>query len=380
VWFPRIDAGPLNDTYNVDGGGRNALFQYVRGRLAEVRRNHEPLPRALARQEHDWAVALLGPARYPTNREWESLLGWVSRGGSLLIAARWEEPSFEIPSTGTLVESVARKPGFAQQLLKSSKTRPGDKPPTEEERAAGTPRTIEAAVTTDLLPGERVPWNSIGTIRSRSARTLISQGESLQAVRLAHGSGVIVVVATDQIFSNESVFAAGGQQAALAVRLLHSAGGRDKVVFDESLNATGAPRVVGILLDPAIRPITVQGLVVLAVIGWCGSRRFGAVLPRTHSARTRLTDHTDALGSLYFRGNNGAGVLRAYLEQLRIDLGLRFSARGVTGMARIAERAGLTVEQVRADLESASRASSFETLKRREAAAHIRRLALLRPR
>jgi len=48
VWFPRVDAGPLNDTYNVDVGGRNAFFQYAerltsRQVLVAAERNHQSL-------------------------------------------------------------------------------------------------------------------------------------------------------------------------------------------------------------------------------------------------------------------------------------------------------------------------------------------------
>ncbi|MGE5192861.1 MAG: DUF4350 domain-containing protein, partial [Deltaproteobacteria bacterium] len=114
VWFPRVDAGPLNDTYNVDVGGRNAFFQYAkrletRGVLVAADRNHQSLVALLDGYGTDATLCLLGPARYPTPREWKSLLGWVRSGGKLLLAARWEDAELTIPDVNAHVKSTKPK-------------------------------------------------------------------------------------------------------------------------------------------------------------------------------------------------------------------------------------------------------------------------------
>src|SRR5215475_13357688 len=97
VWFPAIDAGQVNDTYNVDIGGRNAFYQFVTGHVEGSSRNHQPLPIALDTLEPGTTLCLLGPARYPSPREWQALTQWVQGGGQLLLAARWDEPELSIP-------------------------------------------------------------------------------------------------------------------------------------------------------------------------------------------------------------------------------------------------------------------------------------------
>jgi hypothetical protein len=96
VWFPHLDAG-VNDTYNVDAGGRNALYQFAERRALFASRNHESLITRLDRLDEDTTLCLLGPARYPSPREWDALLDWVQSGGNLLLAARWDEPALVVP-------------------------------------------------------------------------------------------------------------------------------------------------------------------------------------------------------------------------------------------------------------------------------------------
>ncbi len=165
----------------------------------------------------------------------------------------------------------------------------------------------------------------------------------------------------------------------LAVKLLQAAGPSDVLLFDESLNATGTPRVVGVLLDPAVRPATVQLLVVLVVFGWRGNRRFGALLPKSAPARHDVADHTNSLGNLYYKAHHSKGALREYLEQLRTELHLRY-ARGHEPrvLQPIAQRAGMSVEEMQRLLAAAEAAAGKPNLSRRDAAAFIRRLAHLR--
>ena len=97
VWFPRVDAALVNDTYNVDVGGRNAIYQFAQRRAIFASRNHESLVNLLEGLGTDTTLCLLGPARYPTPREWQALLAWVRSGGKLLLAARWNDAEVTIP-------------------------------------------------------------------------------------------------------------------------------------------------------------------------------------------------------------------------------------------------------------------------------------------
>jgi len=393
VWFPAIDAGQVNDTYNVDIGGRNAFYQYVKGHIPDSRRNHESLP-ILLDHLYDATLCLLGPARYPSSREWSALGQWVQNGGKLLLAARWDDAELEIPFVQARVRSTKPKDlSPLEEIIKRS----GKQAQTPEDAegsgdssgpvsnpssapAGSAPAHAPAGTKwTKLLSGTNFSWKSTGTIDAPGAEALVKVGESVQAARIAHGRGTIVLVASDQMFSNSALFERGTQNGLLAVRMLQAAGPVNEVVFDESLNQTGRPVVVGVLLDPILRATTVQIVVVLVIFLWRGNRRFGGTLPREAPARHDVADHTNSLGNLYYKAHHGMGVLREYLEQLRTDLRLRFSTgREERVLAPIAAKLGISVEEVQRQLAQADAAARKPRLTRREAAAQIRRLALLR--
>jgi hypothetical protein len=401
VWFPRVDAELVNDTYNVDVGGRNAIYQFAQRRAIFASRNHESLVNLLDGFGTDTTLCLLGPARYPTPREWQALLAWVRSGGKLLLAARWNDAEVAIPGLSAQVKSTRPKDDIdifgIKRPGKNKKEKAADDPAAkpnggEEKDAAAeiTPAAEPAKVAdnvkppsgpnwSSLLPDTNYTWKTFGTIEAPGAEILVKVGASPQAVRLHYGSGTIVLLASDFIFSNAALYEHNQANGLLAVRLLQSPGPADAILFDESLNATGTPRVVGVLLDPMLRPATVQLVVLLVIFGWSGTRRFGAFLPKAAPARHDVADHTNSLGNLYFKAHHSKGVLREYLAQLRTELHLRY-VRGHEQrvLQPIAERAGMSVEEVQRLLAAAEASAGKPKLSRREAASYIRRLAHLR--
>jgi len=303
VWFPRIDAA-VNDTYNVDVGGRNALYQFAERRIEYVNRNHEPLANWLDRFDYESTFCLLGPARYPSPREWQALLTWVDGGGKLLVAARWNDADLAIPGIQARVKSTVVKKPFKipgadnRKKSRSSPSRSGTDS-SEDEKSIDTAEQVAVAVpvSTTLAPGTDFTWKTEGVIDQSGfdqpgAQVLVSAADGPQAVRIHHGQGSIVLVATDFIFSNAALHDREHKNAVLAVKLLESAGAADAVVFDESLNETGTPKVVGVLLDPSLRPATIQLVALIVLFGWRGNSRFGALLPRSAQARHDMADHT----------------------------------------------------------------------------------------
>ncbi len=392
VWFPHLDAG-VNDTYNVDAGGRNALYQFAERRALFASRNHESLITRLDRLDEDTTLCLLGPARYPSPREWGALLDWVQSGGNLLLAARWDEPALVVPRISARVTADHPEEAglFGLKLNRSGKPNP---PPVQEKapppEGAAKPAETEAGAETGTVPPAASNWTSLmadpnftwkteGAIDAPDSEVLVKSGDRPQAARIRYGAGTIVLSASDFIFSNAALFERDKRNGLLAVKLLEAAGASDDVLFDESLNATGTPRVVGVLLDPALRPTTVQLVVILVIFGWRGNRRFGGLLPKASPARHDVADHTNSLGNLYYKAHHSKGVLREYLEQLRTELRLRYSAgHEKRALASIAQKAQLPVEDVQQMLTEADAAIRKPKLTRREAAAVIRKLAHLR--
>ena len=141
-----------------------------------------------------------------------------------------------------------------------------------------------------------------------------------------HDPARIVVVASDYIFTNRSLTA--DNNGLLAFRILEAAAPLGPVYFDESMNAAGAPQVVGILLEEPFRLMTLQLLMVTFLFGWMASRRFGPLRTSEATARRSLVEHAEALGNLHFKVGSGSSLVTSYLEFFRRELGLRRAAGG----------------------------------------------------
>ncbi len=373
-WFPQISARPMNDTYSTERSGKKAFYLLTQWRFGErnVERN-ESSPNGLVSQpaENEYLrtsrmVCLLGPSRYPDKREWELLMDCVARGGVLVVAPRHSEPSMSIEEVGLKVEPLGGLDLDFGKILE------------EAQQAQQSDDGEGSNVTTALFGGGEVRWRSFGKVSGSGGEVLVEYEGEPQAVLKRYRAGKVLLIATDEIFSNGSL--AYKDNGILALRLLEYASvPGEEVLFDEYFNTVGAPKIVGLLFDPLLRPLSVQLLVVLVVFTWCGSKRFGRMLPKHDVSRHDIADHTDALGNLYYRSKDGPAVVRLYYEQLRAELQLRFTSLKESGaIETLSRRAGQEPEQVRALLRETEVAMAAPKLKRRAAAEIIRRLAELR--
>jgi hypothetical protein len=373
LWFPNLDS-EQHDTYSVEVAGRKALYeladaQRVSGRLPPVRRNLDSFSRALQRIPETGTYCLLGPSRYPTSGEWKTLLNWVQQGGVLLVAARWDNPELSVEElgvkiripkakdppakSGTTPTKAATTPSPEKSESKPANAVPDDaekKEPnaaeksSQKEQATSSPgnksssgkKSVAAKKAQEkqlnvlgtfhntLHPDGKLDWNSAAEISAPGGEVLARVDDQPQIVQMQHGEGTILFVASDYIFSNDALFAPGKDNAFLAYRILETvSANREVLIFDEFLNTTGTPKVVGLLLNNALRPLTLQLLALLVLLALTGTRRFGGLLPRSAPARHDITEHVNALGLLYYRVNNSRALLGALLDQVRHELRLR---------------------------------------------------------
>jgi hypothetical protein len=363
VWFPFSGPGLVNDTYSVEISGRRAVFELAEKRFAEVRRNHDPLLKAVEwLDSENEALALLGPARYPTAAEWTELLAWVGDGGRLLVAAPLQvDRGFEIPTLNAKVEMPELEAAEAvKAALEMEKGLPGLK--------------------TSMLSGNPAfRWVSAGkVVPPPGSDALIDSDEGNQAVRIRYGQGWIVLLASDYIFTNGSLNRPDTVNPYLAYRLLRTVVGERGVVFDESLNSAAQPTVEGLLLSDSVRPATLHLCVLLVVFSWMGTRRFGGMLPKTFQPRHDIVDHTNALGNLYFKRNDAAGVLQRYFEQWRLDLRLGTQRKDAAQIERLARRTDRSTGYIKRLLTETEGALGNARLTRRDAARYIEKLAEFR--
>lgn len=358
-WLPRLSRGPQHDTYSAAAEGKKAFYLLARQRGYDVSRNSKRLSTLVDSLDNNSygfdTLCLLGPARYPTDGEWTRLLQWVAGGGTLLVAARsgsgGEKVEFEIPELNVGVK-----------------------------KNTGPFETTE--ITTPTMPTGNFVWHSAGEIDTHGTsglEILVETDETAQAVGLPHGGGHVIVVSSDFVFSNQSLAWSDYSNAELAIRLFDQADNGGDIYIDESLNSSGTPKVVGLMLEPFLWPVTVQMLIGLLLFAWWRSRRFGSLLPQSVPARHNIVDHTDTLGMLYFKSGSGSLPLQSYLKQFEGELRLS-SSKGAEerALAPIAARLGKSVKAVRKVFARARQYAESSHLDRKTAARIIRRLALIR--
>jgi len=349
---PLPESREKTDSFGSDRSGKKVFFDLASRLLSDVKRSSG----SLVPEDPDADVlVLLGPARYPDRAQWQTLHDWVSGGRALVFAAKWQDPAVELEPFG--IEIVP--------ALEDGGEDAGE--PSEE---AAAPPGIE----TDLVEGA-VDWRSSGQIRYTDPKgtIVVSSGGYPQVIWQPVGDGIIIVAASDFIFSNLSVIEPAN--AVLAFRILEQGTPAGPVYFDEGLNQAGAPKVVGVLLEGPLRLPTLQLLIVTLLFGWMVSRRFGPLVRKGRSERRSLVEHAEALGSLHYKVQTGASLLGSYLEYFGRELGLAVRT-GPKG--RVLEDVRARGKDAKETISRAIRAAKSRSLDRARVASVIRSLAALR--
>lgn len=362
IWFPPLRSGVPNDTWGTSADGKKAFYLLTERQRPYVSRNGEPIETFVREYSYgkDTILCMLGPVRPPSSEEWSALLEWVHLGGRILYAVPSESEKFAIESLD--IKTVALDGEERAEF--------------QQPAARGFPLgDIDGRISSD---DEQYLWNSARELSGPAAEPILLVDDTIQAVRQRYGAGQIVVVASDDIFSNRSL--AYEDNDVLAWRLLEGVGDASQVVFDEYLNSSGAPKMLAILLSPRFRPMTLQFVIVLCVYCWWRSHRFGPFRRESVVPRRNIVDHTDAMGNMLFRQKRSASYpLKIYLQQFITELNLRhYKGRERRILEPIAMRMGVDVEKVVKLLQQSSKAARSKSLERRTAAKLIARLARVR--
>lgn len=352
-----------SDSFSVDRGGKRAFYDLTSRLISPVNRNQGSL---IPSDPDADTLVLLGPSRYPDRAQWQTLRNWVSQGRALVFAAKWGDPAVRLESFGIEVVPTMETP--REENSKNAKK--------EESVSASNSNPMTATgIETELADGD-LDWRSSGEVRfsDPEASVQLAWNGSPQVVWQPVGKGVVVVLASDFVFSNLSL--TEPDNGVLAFRILELASPAGPVYFDEAMNRRGAPRVVGVLLEPPFLLPTVQLLIVTILFAWMASRRFGPIESRGRPERRSLVEHAEALGVLHFRVGTGSPLVASYLEYFRRELGLQYRpADGVPAVQSRAEKAGGSDILVRA-----VRAAKSPNLDRGRVSAILASLAELRTR
>ena len=341
-----------------DRSGKKVFFDLASRLLPDVRRSSGSL---VPEDPEADILVLLGPARYPDRAQWQTLHDWVSEGRALVFAAKWQDPAVDL------------EPLRDRDRPRAGRRRRG---PTSEDPAK---QTEEPGIETDLVRyrrGRRRLAFLTGQVRYTDPKgTIVVSAEGYpQVVWQPVGDGIIVVAASDFIFSNLSLIEARERRAGVPDPGAGTPAG--PVYFDEELNQAGAPKVVGVLLEGPFRLPTIQLLIVTLLFGWMVSRRFGPLVRKGRPERRSLVEHAEALGSPPLQSANGLEPSRSRTWSI---------SAGSSGLAYRTGPKGRELQDVRArgkdakeTISRAIRASKSRSLDRARVATVIRSLAALR--
>ncbi|MGH9335824.1 MAG: DUF4350 domain-containing protein, partial [Vicinamibacteria bacterium] len=175
------------DSFSVDRGGKKVFFDLATKLLPEVKRSSRSLVPADPAAD---VLVLLGPARYPDRAQWQTLHDWVSDGKALVFAAKWQDPAIELEPFEIEIVPTLEPDDVTEEVG-------AEVEPEEEQREE---------VETDLVAGA-VEWRSFGQIRytDPQATVVLSTGGLPQVIWQRVGDGLVVVAASDFVFSNLSV-------------------------------------------------------------------------------------------------------------------------------------------------------------------------------
>ncbi|WP_187781877.1 DUF4350 domain-containing protein [Gimesia chilikensis] len=376
LWFPEFGTGALDDSYSSSASGKKAFYLLLDHESFQTERNRTPLSVLLQSLDYDETVCILGPARYPSPLEWSSLLAWVEEGGRLVISANPKHPQFQVEPLELSVE-------YLDEVERENMPRVEKKEDDEDKEESdlsllmkGEHDLIEAQASTVFPDVPSLVWDTNARVTSATGQALVTAGETQQAVRLHHGLGTVVVSASSEIFSNQSMVDGG---SVAAFRLIEAAGPPEYFVVDESLNASGTSKVVALLIDPTFRPLTIQLLITLLIFGWWRSNRIGPILSSHILPRHNIVSHTDNVGNLHYKKANGRALLFAYIKQLFSELNLRhFRGEEHRVLDPIARRLNEDPKQIKKFLKQAAQIAKSKKVNRHQMGELIRKLSKIR--
>lgn len=361
-WFPDSGAGLTTDTWSNAARGKRAFYLLAAKQSESIRRNHDSLESLLGQLEwdSDWGnsepvLCILGPIRNPTDQEWSRLLDWVSYGGRLVYATGANAEPYAIPQL-----AISTAEGNAE----------GTSPESSVEEMPDVVTELSSA-------DEEYAWREEWTIIGEQIEPLLSYSGSVQVARQYWGDGTVVVISGDSIFTNQ--YLAYEQNSLLAWRIIEAAGGDGELIIDEYLNDSGTPKMVQILIQMPMRPMTLMLIAVICLYFWKQSHRFGPFLPESTVARRNIVDHTDMMGNLLFISREGSYSLKLYLRQLIQELGLKkHRGRERAVFEPIARRMNVPVEQLVQLFKDSAIAARSENCDVKQSANYIQKLSEVR--
>ena len=272
--------------------------------------------------EVDGIVLLPGAELDPDT--WQHLLGWVRKGGALLVAGH-----------------VAGAPAW---FGRRAGTAPAATPPRNNDPLSVEPSKAQLWPQTH---GQVPPGVAIDPADCPPDWTpLLARPSGIYAIEGAYGDGDIVVLADDYLLQNAALLVSGN--AGLVLGLVHRLGKRVELVGD--LTGLVAKHAVDSVERGRLLPAVLQLLLLFILFfAWKGAH-FGRPLEPAPPPRRAFVEHVRALAIHYRRAHGGRHVLRAYsawaVERLRQRLRRSGDGRLSSLAEAVAARSDIPLSEV----------------------------------
>lgn len=289
----------------------------------------------------------------------------ASRLADVLRDARRDRAAVVLVLPKALAAASPRHPGWIESLVLVPPSVPeavlatalGDEWAPDVEMAPDGESTEDGADGLIVRPADTKPFRygagagEPAGIDLPDAPQLVAHGAGLKPIvsnddgvlvgvfRPGEGGTSLVVIADPDLLNNRGL--ARGDNAAVVLGVLRSAGEAEGVVIDETLHGhTGADSIVGRALRFPLVLVVIHGGLAIVLLGWSVSTRFGRALPPPPAlppGKRLLIDNTAAL--LQSAGDHGEAV-RRYLHMAEATVARRFSVP--EGTSQEAQRERLT--------------------------------------
>jgi len=235
----------------------------------------------------------------------QELLGWVRRGGHLIIAAEY---------------SLARDP-LLQELGVNIRTRRKDFSP---------PRSAEIELPDGSRLQAALPRNPVLLVDRERADWWYEDEGAVLMVELSEGRGRITVMSGFAPFHNRAI--GRNQHAELLWHLASRSGAASPVWLVRRLQTQSLP---GWLAEHALPVLIALGLLLIVAL-WRVMPRFGPLVAHSAPDRRSLTEHLTAMGRFYSSQGQHAALIKTVRQDALDALAVRVpETRSEDGAARL---------------------------------------------
>jgi Domain of unknown function (DUF4350) len=315
---PESEMLPNRSSYNYGPTGTQAFYSLLSETGRRPLRWQEPID-ALERKRPDAATTfvMVGPLRRDvTEAEIASLMRWVSGGGRLVIIDR--DPPDEIvkKSANWNISGDGRNPDMEDVDPSDQKSMTRDTPVAKPSQPSVVTYGVNAvqpsrfASTIDLVSAPKSKTGAEPQIRSKSDESWNDETKPSEAVihlmagvkgllaDVHYGKGRVVILSDPYIVANGGISLVDNAQ--LAVNIVSNGG---PVAFDEYHQGFGANqnRLAEFFAGTPVIAIFFQCLLIVGLLFFSQSRRFGRPLPAAGTDRLSKLEYIGAMAELQQR-------------------------------------------------------------------------------